>query len=228
MHRFRATLFIGLILAGVSVAHAELLWDNFLTNRDGFDGLTYISSEKNTTIVGTWAGDDALFGQWVTVTGIEWLAVRDPLYTYTAEVTILNSSLTPMYTYTDLPYTATVVRDELFDYQAYRGFAEIPPVDLPPGHYYIAARLACDGAGANKMLSTGGGTINGVTMGVFQSDHFGIPWSLLGDLGAPQTDLGYRIYGTPEPAAFVLLAAGALVLRRRRRTWTGVSSFWSP
>jgi hypothetical protein len=215
---FRAVMIVGLTLVGVSAAPADLLWDNFLSDRDGFDGITWISSEKDTTIVGTWAGDDAIFAIPVTVTGVEWLAVRDPLYTYTAEVTILDDSLSPIHTFTALPYTAVVLDEDVFDYQAYRGIAEIPPIDLPAGHYYVAARLATNGAGTNRMLSTGAGTINGETMAVFQSDHFAIPWSLLGDIGAPVTDLAYRIYGTPEPATAGLLATGLLLLRRRRAT----------
>ncbi len=204
------------VLAGVAAVRADLLWDNFLTAPRGYDEVTYISSEKDTTIIGSWAADDAIFTNPVTVTGVEWVAIRDPIYQYTAEVLILDDKFSPLHLYTGLPYSAAVTNPSLFDLQAYNGSAEIPATDLPAGRYYLAVRLATAGAGANKMLSTGNGQINGQTMAAFQSDHFGLGWALLGDLGGPHTDLGYRIFGTPEPAAMMLLAAGALLLRRRR------------
>jgi hypothetical protein len=211
---------ITVVLGAVAAGRAEMLWDNFLTPPDGYDKATYISSEKNTTIIGSWAADDAVFSRPVTVTGIEWLAIRDPSYAYTAEVMILDDQFTPVQVYTGLPYQANVIAPSLFGLQAYDGLAQIPATDLLAGHYYFAARLTTAGAGANKMLSTGHGQFNGETMAAFQSDHFGLGWALLSDLGGPHTDLSYRIFGTPEPGALGLLAAGTLMLRSRRSAAT--------
>jgi len=207
------------VLAGVAGVQADIIWDNYLTSPDGYDSISAFTSERNTNVVDSWAGDDAIFGAPVTVTGVEWLAIRDPDYQYTAEVVVLDENFDIVNEYIEMDYAATVVTpDPLFGYQVYSGYIDLGGLDLPAGQYYFAVRLFTGGAGRNMILTTGDGTINGLSMGVVQSDHFGIAnWTEIASAwpGAPVTDLAYRIHGVPEPASLVLLAGGLFMLRRR-------------
>jgi hypothetical protein len=75
-----------------------------------------------------------------------------------------------------------------------------------------------DEDGRNVMLTTGSGTLNGLTMGLFQSDFFGYPdWTLTEDTSPTMTtDFAFQVYGViPEPASLLLLVAGAYLARRR-------------
>jgi len=178
----------------------SILWDNFLTNPDGggFDGWSYFSSERNTNVVESWAGDDAFFDVGVTVQGIGWAAIRDADYTYTAETIVLDDAFNELVSFTGLPFTALATYDWLFGYETYNGYVQTSPITLPAGHYYFAVRLAVDAAGRNMILSTGNGAINGLTEGAVQSEFFGIPdWSLFSQAfpGATPTDYAYRIHG---------------------------------
>lgn len=217
------------LLAGALAAPGDLIWDNFLSPPNGYDGQSFFSSEVSAAIPSSWAGDDAYFGQPVIVQGIEWLAIRKPGYTYTAEAIILDGGFNTLHYFPGLSYSAVIdPNNPLFGYQSYKGFVELPDVNLASGHYYFAVRLVSGtpenpAGGRNFLLTTGSGMPNpahpALTMGVVQVPSFGYPdWTLIGNYeSSPVTDYSYRIYGEviPEPVGLAMLAAAVFFARRR-------------
>ena len=227
-----------LTLAGATAAQADmLLWDNFLTANPavdgGFDGNSYFSSERDAAVADSWAADDAVWDHTVQVQGIKWAGARDARFPYgNVEIIILSDqgerSLSVVQQYTlGQPPEIQGTFCTFLGYQVYDGFATIPDggITLPAGHYYFGVRLVAgpngDSDGRNLMLTTGtaGGvtTINGLTMGLFQSNTFPYPdWTLTQDTSpAITTDFAFQLYGVPEPASLILLGVGVLLLRRR-------------
>jgi hypothetical protein len=232
------TLALTVSLAFLGTAQATtLLWDNFLTANPaadgGFDGRSYFSSERDAAVEDSWAADDAVWDHPVQVEGIKWAAARDARFAYgDVEIIILQEqgerslSVVQQYALGEPPAIQGTFGTYL-GFQVYNGYAAIPDggITLPAGHYYFGVRLVSgpngDGDGRNLMLTTGtsGGvtTINGQTMGLFQSNFYGYPnWTPVAETSASMTtDFAFQIYGIPEPASLVLLGAGILLLRRR-------------
>jgi hypothetical protein len=233
------------LLAGLTAqAEQVMIWDNFLTNPDGggYDNVLYSPSEVTTTTPnGAWTADDAIFDQAIELQAIEWAGVYEPgpagdEYSYTVEIAILTMDGTPE---TDFqPYVDTIAQDDwevtdtygasFLGLVAMNGRVDLmEPIELPAGHYYFAVRLVGElhngvRRGAHKILTTGNGSISGLTGGAFQSEDYaynGSPdWQLISDAypGA-QSDFAYRIYGEaiPEPASLLLVFSGLLLIRRR-------------
>ena len=164
--------------------------------------------------------------------GITWAGARDPRFAYgNVEIIILRDeparglSVVQQYALGQPPEIQGTF-GTFQGFQVYDGFATIPDggITLPAGHYYFGVRLVSgpngDEDGRNLMLTTGtyGGTthINGLTMGVFQSNSFGYPdWTRTADTSAHiTTDFAFRIHGIPEPASLLLLGVGVLLARR--------------
>lgn len=182
-----------------------LLWDNYLS-ADGYDRVSYFSSERNAVIPDGWAADDAVFAGRVTVETIEWRGIRKPGYAYpAADVIILDGAFNTLHTFTDLSYESTVIAADnpLFGYEPYEGRVRIPDTNLAPGHYYFAARLVSPTAGRNMVLTTGEGVPHAgdpaLTMGAVRNPAFEIyDWTLIADYqSSPVTDYTYRIHGRP-------------------------------
>jgi hypothetical protein len=232
------TLALTVSLAFLGTAQATtLLWDNFLTSDPaadgGFDGHSYFSSERDAAVEDSWAADDAVWDYPVQVQGIKWAAARDARFAYgNVEIIILQEqperSLSVVQQYNlGQPPEIQGTFGTFLGFEVYNGYAAIPDggITLPAGHYYFGVRLVYgvngDGNGRNVMLTTGTidgvTTINGETMGLFQSDYFSYPnWTLVADTSAAlTTDFAFQIYGIPEPAALSLLLTGLVVLRRR-------------
>jgi hypothetical protein len=231
MRRISLALVAALIAAGTPLACAELIWDNFLTpdpaNDGGFDGVSYFSSERNAAVEDSWAADDAVWPHEVTVQAIKWAGARDARFPYGyVELIILEEQqgmleVVQQYSLGQPAILGTF--GTFFGLQVYNGYIELPEegISLPAGHYYFGVRLVNgvngDEDGRNVMLTTGGGAVNGLTMGLFQSYFFGYPnWTFTADTsGNLTTDFAFQLYGIPEPASLVLLIAGGLLFRRR-------------
>jgi hypothetical protein len=232
MRSVNLAIILVLALAGASSARAVLIWDNFLTANPptdgGFDGHSFFSSERNAAVEDSWAADDAVWTGNVTVQGVKWAGGRDPRFPYgNVELIVLNEQgggLSVVQQYSLGQPTIQGTFGTFDGFEVYDGYIELPPggLDLGPGHYYFGVRLVNgangDEDGRNVMLTTGDGAINGVTMGLFQSDFFGYPdWTLTADTSAGiTTDFAFQVYGViPEPVSLVLLTAGAFLARRR-------------
>jgi|GEM_PF-6476745 len=214
-------------------ASADLLWDNFLTDNPaadgGFDGHSYFSSEQNAAVQDTWATDDAVFTFPVTIQGIKWVAGYDPRWSYTAEIIILAEDADsdsyapwPGFPLAVTNWQVTATFGTFYGFRVYNGYAELPDVELPPGHYYFGVRLVSgqggQGDGRNVALTTGNGQINGQTMGLVRpGPEPNYNWMFINQYpGETATDYGFQLYGIPEPASLGLLGLGWLLLVRRR------------
>ena len=245
MRQWNSSLIVLVLLAGAVCAPADLLWDNYLPNPDGwYDGELYFTSEFSAAVAhptdpGSWTADDMVLSGDLPaqIERLEWLAIRSPGYDYTAEILILDENFNELYKLTEadgeLTFSDEIINDgdPLFGKQAYQGFVDIgqayQPV-LQPGHYYVAARLVSGtvenpGGGRNFILTTSTGdpndptNPNGLTEGAAWCPAFGIPnWTLASDYGVPRTDYSYRVRGEIIPEpAAALLLLAGLLLRRR-------------
>ncbi|TWT45978.1 hypothetical protein RAS1_24150 [Phycisphaerae bacterium RAS1] len=216
MRRFLTTLLsLGCITPALA-GEAMLLWDNYLTPPLGHDRVSGRASERNTDVPDAWTVDDALFDTAVEVRELRWIGLRDETSAYaSADVILLDSQFQQVELLVNLPYTATPL-EMLLGYEVYEGRVGDLSIELPAGHYYVGARLVDSGSGRNFVATTGNGQIGGLTTGAFRCATFGVPeWTLVGEFATP-TDYAYQVYGVPEPAGFVMAAAGALVIVRMR------------
>lgn len=193
-----------------------LLWDNYLTPPVGHDRVSGRASERNTDVPDAWTVDDAVFASPVRVQELRWIGLRDETTHYaSADLIVLDAEFQQLELLSGVPFFATPL-EMLLGYQVYEGRIDGLNIDLPAGRYYVGARLVDGGSGRNFVATTGRGQIAGETTGAFRSATFGVPnWTLVGVFATP-TDYAYRIYGVPEPAGFVLAAAGALMTVRLR------------
>ena len=111
--------------------------------------------------------------------------------------------------------SATLLAERTTNADGYFQFTNLGPCE--PYELRLVNGANGDEDGRNVMLTTGGGAVNGLTMGLFQSYFFGYPnWTFTADTsGNLTTDFAFQLYGIPEPASLVLLIAGGLLFRRR-------------
>jgi len=233
-----------LVLLAAGAARADfLLWDNY---PDGvFLPDWSVSSERNTIRAEpTWVVDDVLLAGPPTVplTRIEWLGTRDPAYAYDRVDLIVLASMFDSQTQRTVPDPSTAVtRMDLTSFTAtrlspdpnpapesevYQGELLLDAALLPPAaHFYVGVRLV--GAGANNDGTNGtvvagmDASPRGLTEGFFLGPSFGVDqWTPVSDLFGRDDnfEFAFRVFGVPEPATAVLLAAGALLGSRRLRT----------
>ncbi|MFH1748316.1 MAG: hypothetical protein ABIG44_14885 [Planctomycetota bacterium] len=241
MRKILLTAVMLVIAATSAQADMDLLWDNYLYPGDGYDHVTALSSERNTFVTNSWTGDDAVFEESVFIQQIKWIGMLidhpDADY-WSADVVIYPANPDPtgypidpvnypaVAEWNELAYSRTDIAEE-FGLQVYEGSIDLPEdVLLAPGHYYYAVRLVGNNRGQNYIASTStaGGETAGMTMGVFQSTFFHYPphtgnWVYVDQATEPvlTSDFAYQLYGyIPEPASFILLAMGAMMIRTRR------------
>jgi hypothetical protein len=239
MRRQDAAALAILVLLGATALHAEMLWDNFISNPDqgGFDDLGWFTSEVDDAVYDSWAADDAVFESSVTVRCMEWSGLRlatdsqgQPLE-YTAEVTILDTNLQELYTYAIDEYVILGIFPSSFDpFQAYQAYVALPDTPLDAGHYYFGVRLISVEdehglrQGQNKFLTTGmvedgPNVTRGLTGGAVKTAQYGVPdWTLFDEaFHMDARDFAYRLYDEvlPEPASLLMLGAGLFLMRRR-------------
>ena len=224
-NRFALGLSVALGLLASPLAQADLLWNNYHTQPDGYDHISALSSERNTIVPDSWTADDAAFGTPVQIQEIRWIAMRDPSLNYpAADVLIMDENFNTVWQASDSAFT--ILRDDIFpDFpglRTYEAAVSVPDVPLTAGRYFVATRLVGEnGLGRNYVATTGEGSNfggPGQTMGVFQGAVFGFPnWTPVDQLPLiVATDFAYQVYGVPEPATLVLIALGGLALLRRR------------
>lgn len=223
---------LGMVLAGSAFAGGtQLLWDNYLTPPDGYDGQNALSSDRNTQTQDSWVADDAVFGQIVRVDEIRWVGYREingggqyPA----ADVTVLDSTFNTLLEFNDASYTDSVLDTVQIlgrTYQIYEGSVSLETFagdrEFDPGQYYFGTRLVGNTLGQNFFATTGNGTLNGQTIGFTRSpSFFQNNWTPVSQVYGIEfnTDFAFQVRGVivPEPAAIAMLGAGALLFVRRR------------
>ena len=219
-----------LIVLTVSVclgplASADLLWDNYAIP-NGWDGVTGLSSERDTLISDTWVVDDAIFEQNVIVQEIQWIGFRDDKPLVAADWIIMDTDFVVIAEMQDAEFTRNDLGRQLGRFELYEGSLTLPEgegVQLEPGRYFIGTRLVGEFLGRNfaATSATGAGNIFGESQAYFKGVAFGFDdWTPVNEVlssGEP-SDFAYRIIGTivPEPASLILLVLGAAAALRRR------------
>ena len=222
-------LLTGTVVALLSTAaQADLIWNNYLTTPGpGHDGVSGLSSERNTLVQKSWVVDDAIFDNPVQVDEVRWLAVRETggaIQYNGADVLIMDESFNPVLQVNDAPF-ATTSLGPVFGLELYEGRVDIAAVlanrDLPAGRYFVGARLVGNFLGQNFVATTGNGVMNGMTFGFFQSESFAQDqWEqVMNDPQIGAHEYAYQVYGTiiPEPVSLTLLGLGGVLLLGRRR-----------
>lgn len=205
---------------------ADLLWDNYAPNTPfGWDGVTGLSSERDTLISDTWVIDDAVFEQTVMVQEIQWLGFRDDEPLVGADYIIMDNEFQVIAEVHDAPFTANDLGEQLGRFELYEGSVALAEsVELGPGQYFIGTRLVGESLGRNfaATSATGARNIFGESQAYFKGVPFGFDqWTPVNEVltsGEP-SDFAFRVNGTivPEPASLMLLAFGAAATLRRRR-----------
>ena len=198
----RACVSATLLLTITATGWAEILQDNYLGNPNEpgwtlpYDGVAAQSSERDTIVSESWAGDDLVVpdGLEYTIQQFNWigLLVDGPGATWdTVDVIILPRNpdgqghpiapgTAPIAEFNDLTPDQFEMRvdgggtpEVLWGLNVYEGTVSIPEVTLPAGHYYFAVRVVGSDRGQHFMLTSGGGTDFGAgEMGVMQSPFF--------------------------------------------------------
>ena len=203
----------------------QLLWDNYAASPTGWDGVTGLSSERDTLISDTWVVDDAIFEQPVIVQEIQWIGFRDDKPLVAADWIIMDTDFNVIADMNDADFTRNDLGQQLGRFELYEGsltIAEGEGVALDPGRYFIGARLVGEFLGRNfaATSATGAGNTFGESQAYFKGIPFGFDdWTPVEEVlssGEP-SDFAYRIIGIPEPASLILLALGAAAALRRRR-----------
>lgn len=205
------------------LASADLLWNNYAMTPTGWDGVTGLSSERDTLISDTWVVDDAIFEQPVIVQEIQWLGFRDADPLVAADYIIMDNQFQVIAEVHDAPFSANDLGMQLGRYELYEGTLTVAGgVELAPGQYFIGTRLVGQFLGRNFAATSVTGDHLGQSEAYFKGVPFGFDdWTQVNQVlisGEP-SDFAYRINGTiiPEPASLMLLAFGAAATLRRRR-----------
>ena len=72
-----------LVSTGVAFGDVALLWNNYISQPDGYDHITARSSERDTLVLASWTADDVILeappnGGTILVEQIRWIEARDP------------------------------------------------------------------------------------------------------------------------------------------------------
>ncbi len=222
------------LLLGVSASAqaGDLIWDNYLSPAPGHDSVNALSTERETVVPESWLVDDVVFDDIAEISEIRWIGLRDddPGANYVgADVLIMDTDFQIVAEFVSLDFQTSVLGQQ-FGLEVYEGSVQLPgdvipasseAVILEPGNYYIGTRLVGNGLGRNFAATTGNGAMNGNSFGVWQSiSFFGhTDWVNSADIDQfGGSDFAFQLYGTivPEPASLALIAAGGLLLIRRR------------
>lgn len=238
--RFALALAAPAVFSASALGGGGVLWDNY--PGDLIQPAHALTSERNTAFVeSTWSTDDVdLSGEAelpsdILITGIQWVGLRDPGFTYSkADVIFLDGSLNDAtsVTYSNLtasqtPYVPDPNSDPLRE--VYTGSIDFAvPISPVATYFYVGIRLVGDGAfkGRNLFVTHTIDTSNlGLTGGYVKSAVIGAPfWRPASDVwygtsgDARNFEFAFRLYGSivPEPASLGLLALGGLLVFRRR------------
>lgn len=218
------------VVLAASASAGSVLWNNYLTPGPGHDGVSALSSERQTLAAESWVADDTLFNNPVNIEEIRWIGYREigtggqyPL----ADLIILDGSFGTIVELSDQSYTDSVIETQQIlgrTYEIYEGVLNlgVNSQQLAAGHYYFGTRLVGNSLGQNFFATTGNGTLNGTTQGYTRSpSFFQNQWTPVSDVYGIQfnTDFAFQVYGTvvPEPVSLVMMLGGGLCLMLRRR-----------
>ncbi len=228
-----AAVILTIVAATARGDQLVLEWDNFLTfdpaTDGGFDRVSYFASERDAAVPDAWVVDDVLFDHDVPLKRFEWAGAHDRRFGYgSVELIILEDIDETLHVIYQLSLGQPVVEATFglfYGLETYNAYIEIPDsrptVTLLAGrHYYLGVRLVYNDGhadGRNVALTTGYGTINGLTTGRFQSYFFGYPdWTPVEQTAEHlATDFAFRVW-SPEPGSLMILLGGLLLVRRRK------------
>ena len=176
---------------------------NAYYSNGAFDGIGDITSDRNIGLdFETWAADDVVLSEEVTISSISWYCVTDISYDfqYTADITIMEDAGgtpgAPVLELTDVAATRIATREYLFEIPVFYYTISGLNFTLGPGAFWIALRPVNQGTIAQNFWLTA--PLTG-SMYYFKSAYFGYPdW-------VPATDLGLA----PANVSFCFSTQGA-------------------
>ena len=203
------TLILATLALAATAGHArpDLLWDK------GFwEGASNLTSERNTIVPESGTVDDMVLTDLVVIREFAWTSLmRDDMNALGADLIVLSEGFQTVTVLSDLPFDR-VFRGILYgNFEVYDITLSGLEVELPPGRYFIGARMVGDGT--SRAVSGMNGTILGESRAYWKAEYFGVP-----DWTEFALDLAFTVRGDiiPAPPTLVLALPCLLALRRRR------------
>ncbi len=185
--------YLVLLIAGfcpIAAQAQSVLWRN-----GEFPGSSNLASMRNPRIE-AWTVDDVVFDSSVSISGYRWYSIlRNRFEPTGADFVVLTEDFEKVVDLRDLPVEYEFIGGGQGVFYFQMDVSELT-VELPPGHYYLAARAVGDAEGddAYAVLTR---SVSGRTEAYFRSAYFGYPnWiSVLGIHGPPPLDIVFTVFG---------------------------------